>query len=148
VVVGKAQWRASDLYARVEGAGLQKQVKFTGYVPDEDLVLLYSSAELVVYPSIYEGFGLPILEAMSCGRPVITSRSSSIPEVAGNAALLVDPLSIDELATAISSVLNSRHLRRELTDKGIARAAQFTWRDTAQRTWAVYREVVNGLAPA
>jgi len=148
VIAGKAQWRASELFRTVERSGLQEQVRFTGYVPDEDLVPLYSGAEALVYPSIYEGFGLPILEAMACGTPVITSRASSMPEVAGDAALLVDPYSTQEIAKAISLVLTNEELKLELTEKGLKRASQFTWRATAQKTLAVYREAANGSGQA
>jgi glycosyltransferase involved in cell wall biosynthesis len=143
VIVGRAQWRASEVYRTVERSGLQEQVRFTGYVPDEDLVPLYSGSEVLVYPSIYEGFGLPILEAMACGTPVITSRTSSMPEVAGDAALLVDPYSTAEIAETISLVLTNENLKQDLAKRGLKRAAQFTWEQTAQETLSVYRQVAN-----
>ncbi len=119
------------------------EIVLTGYVDEEDLVYLYNGALAFVFPSLYEGFGLPILEAMACGTPVITSKIYSMPEVAGDAALLVDPESINEIADAIMRLLDDQVLRNKLIDKGLARAKQFTWDKTAAETLAVYQEVAS-----
>jgi glycosyltransferase involved in cell wall biosynthesis len=106
VIVGaRNYWKSSPVAQAVERMGLQGQVKFTGYVPDEDLPALYNGADLFCFPSLYEGFGLPVLEAMACGTPVVTSNTSSLPEVAGEAALLVDPYDVEAIAAAMRRVL-------------------------------------------
>ncbi|MDD5367630.1 MAG: glycosyltransferase family 1 protein [Anaerolineaceae bacterium] len=145
VIVGKAQWHASEIYTLVSKLGLKNEVIFPGYVSDEDLVVLYNAAQVFVYPSIYEGFGLPVLEAMACGTPVVTSNSSSLPEVAGTAALMVNPKSEEEIANAILSILSNLELRNRLKNVGPAQAAKFTWEKTAMGTVEVYREVLKGL---
>lgn len=142
VIVGKAQWRASELSRKVAALGLQQEVVFTGYVPDEDLALLYSAADAFVYPSLYEGFGLPPLEAMACGTPVVCSKTSSLPEVVGDAAITVDPTNVDELTQAIRQVLVNDDLRAWLREAGLRRAAMFSWQETARRTLQVYRRVL------
>jgi glycosyltransferase involved in cell wall biosynthesis len=111
-------------------------------VPDEDLSAFYTAADLFVYPSLYEGFGLPVVEAMACGAPVITSNTSSLPEVAGEAALLVEPTSVEELVAAVRRLLNDKGLQVEMAARGLKRAARFTWEDTARRTAEVYREII------
>jgi glycosyltransferase involved in cell wall biosynthesis len=139
-LVGKAQWRELDIYRRVTELGLKDRVVFTGYVSDEDLAHLYHGSHALVYPSLYEGFGLPILEAMACGTPVICSNTSSMPEVAGDAAIMVDPLNVGELADAIGSVVQSNSLREQLRHLGFARAASFSWLKTACQTLKVYEQ--------
>ena len=114
VIAGQVRWRSSSLLALVRSLGLTSDVVFPGYVPLEDLPALYSCASVFVYPSTYEGFGLPILEAMACGTPVVAMNTSSIPEVAGDAALLVDPTSTDELTSAISRLLEDQGLADRL----------------------------------
>lgn len=138
VIVGQAQWRASDVYAEVEQLGLQERVIFTGYVPDEDLVLLYNAAAAFLYPSLYEGFGLPILEAMACGAPVVCSNVASMPEVAGDAALLIDPTDAEALAMALRRLATEPELRADLATRGPARAGAFSWARAAAQTLAVY----------
>lgn len=118
-------------------------VIITGYVEKKDMVYLYNGASVFVFPSLYEGFGLPILEAMACGTPVITSKVYSMPEVSGDAALLVDPENIEEIAAAIGRSINDQELREVLIEKGLARAKQFTWAKTAAETLAIYQEVIN-----
>ncbi|MHB9091612.1 MAG: glycosyltransferase family 4 protein [Chloroflexota bacterium] len=142
VIVGKAQWQASAVYAEVLSQGLADNVLFTGYVPDHDLVGLYGEAKAFVYPSLYEGFGLPILEAMACGTPVVVSNTSSMPEVAGDAGLFVDPFNEDEMAASISQVLCSPRLADSLVEKGLRRAKEFTWAHTAAATADVYRRLI------
>ncbi len=124
-------------------AGLEMTgVDFAGYVHDADMPALYTLAEVLLFPSLYEGFGLPPLEAMACGTPVVTSSTTSIPEVVRDAAVLVDPTSPAELAGALAMVLGSGSLRRDLVEKGLARAAGFTWEKTAEETRKIYEMVV------
>lgn len=144
VLAGKALWRESDVYRTATTLGLAGAIVFTGYVPDNDLAALYSGALCFVYPSLYEGFGLPVLEAMACGTPVIASATSSIPEVAGDAALLVNPLEEAELARAMRRLIDDESLRARLRSNGRAHAANFSWTVTARRTGEVYAEAIGG----
>ncbi|MFW9804972.1 MAG: glycosyltransferase family 4 protein [Candidatus Thorarchaeota archaeon] len=142
VIVGQAHWQGSAVSAEVKKLGLSREVVFTGYVPIDDLVMLYNAATVFVYPSLYEGFGLPILEAMSCGTPVITSNLASIPEVAGEAALLVSPQSEEDLAQVLGRVLVDESLRHKLREKGLRQAAQFSWGKTAHRLLEAYKDAM------
>ena len=135
--------RREDLRQLVAHAGIEKQTIFTGVVSDERLVELYQQATLFVFPSRYEGFGLPVLEAVACGCPVVCSSASSLPEVAGDAAILVDPLDIDGFTRAIEQVLEDAELRNELRQLGLRQAARFTWDRTARETIAVYEKVAG-----
>ncbi len=144
VLAGKAQWRESELFEVIRRAGLEKDVLLTGYVTDDELVSLYNAADVFVYPSLYEGFGLPVLEAMACGVPVVTSRTTSIPEVAGDAAVLVEPSSTEELSAALGRVLVDRAWNQELRAKGLRHAAIFSWEQTARLTWDGYCRVAAG----
>ena len=121
--------------------GRGKQVHWLGYVENQDLPGLYSAAQLYVLPSLYEGFGLPVLEAMACGTPVITSRAGALPEVAGEAALLVDPDDPAELAQSISQVLDDIDLRASLIESGRERASRYSWKETAEGVWRVLESV-------
>jgi glycosyltransferase involved in cell wall biosynthesis len=141
VVAGGEGWLNEDLPLYVAKLGLGERVKFLGYVQDADLRVLYSAAKLFVYPSVYEGFGLPPLEAMACGAPVITSNASALPEVVGDAAALVDPSSSEELYYAMRQVLHDDGLRLKLRKQSLERAKLFSWERTAEETLAVYREV-------
>lgn len=143
VIVGKAKWKSSIIYEEVTRRGLERDVIFTGYVSDDELVFLYNGAKLFLYPSIYEGFGLPILEAMSCGTPVITSNTASMPEVAGNAAMLIDPLDTDQIGEGIEKVIKSPDLSKEMSIKGLRQAAKFSWEKTARDTFEVYRNILT-----
>ncbi len=134
----------SRLTALAEDLGLAGRVIFTGNVAGHDLPVLYNLAAVFVFPSLYEGFGLPPLEAMACGTPVITSNRSSLPEVTGEAALLVDPYSSEELTAAIDRVLQDEGLCREMAAKGLLQAAEFSWEETARQTLEVYKEVLKG----
>lgn len=138
-IVGQKAWLYNDIFATLRHHGLEKCVDFTGYVTDEELVRLYQSATVTVYPSVYEGFGLPVLEAMACGSPVIASGTTSIPEVAGNAGILIDPTSVEEIATAIRRVLSDPTLQSSMRSAGIAQAAKFSWERMARETAAAYR---------
>lgn len=115
-------------------------VKTTGFIPDEDLPKLYSLASLFVFPSLYEGFGLPVLEAMACGTPVIASNRSSIPEATGSAGITVDPESPEEIRDAITGLLNDAKLQQDLVKKGLARAKKYTWRRTAEQLLRIFEE--------
>jgi len=112
-------------------------------VAEADLPALYSGATLFVFPSLYEGFGLPVLEAMACGTPVVCSNTSSLPEIVGEAALTFDPLDVTEMAAKIEEVLHNEALREEMREKGLRQAAKFSWERTAQETLEVYREVTS-----
>lgn len=141
VIAGGKGWLNSDIPPLLDSLGIKESVRFTGYIDGNDISAVYSGASVFAYPSLYEGFGLPILEAMSCGAPVITSNTSSMPEVAGDAALLVDPLNADELASALETVLEDEGLRTGMKKKGLARAAMFSWDRCARETLEVYRKV-------
>jgi len=143
VITGARGWGESRLAPLVEQLGILDSVVFTGFIEDEDLPHLYRGADFFVYPSLYEGFGLPVLEAMACGTPVITSDSSSIPEVAGEAALLVDPRSETELAAAMLRLAGDVLLRDSLRDRGISQAARFSWARTVRETFSIYHEVLG-----
>ncbi len=123
--------------------GKRPDVVFTGYVSDDETYTLYSNALAYCLPSLYEGFGLPILEAMKCGCPVITSDFSSTSEVAGNAGLLVNPLSVEDIESAMEKICTDESLRKELTKKGYEREKEFSWRRAAEETLAVYEEILN-----
>lgn len=127
----------------IEELGLGREVIVTGRVSGEEKALLYSAATAFVFPSLYEGFGIPVLEAMACGAPVITSNASSLPEVAGDAALLVDPSDAGAMAGAMVKLMNDAGLRQDMRIRGLRRAAQFNWDDSAARTLEVYRQVLS-----
>ena len=135
--------RRRDLRELAARLGLEKQVVFTGVVSDQRLIELYQQATLFVFPSRYEGFGLPVLEAMACGCPVLSSNASSLPEVAGDAAILLDPMDVEGFTREMVRVLSDSDLRRDLREQGLARAAQFSWDRTARETIAVYRALLQ-----
>jgi glycosyltransferase involved in cell wall biosynthesis len=143
VIAGGKGWKYKEIFETIEKLNLQNDVIFTGYVPDEDLPGLYNAADLFVYPSLYEGFGLPPLEAMQCGTPVITSNTSSLPEVVGDAGIMVNPHDIGELANKMYEVLTNKDLRKELSKKGIERAKLFSWKKCAEETLKVYESLQN-----
>lgn len=141
VIVGRKGWNFDDILGYMEE--LEGKVVFPGHISDEELVALYQMATCLVFPSLYEGFGLPVLEAMMAGCPVITSCVSSLPEVAGDAALLVDPLNAEEIMLAMLKILNDEGLRTRLAREGLARAHNFSWEETARMTQAVYFSVAQ-----
>jgi glycosyltransferase involved in cell wall biosynthesis len=143
VVAGGKGWYYEAIFEQVERLGLRDAVLFPGFVPDAELSLWYSAADVFVYPSLYEGFGLPPLEAMACGVPVIVSRSSSLPEAVGEAGVLVDPHDPEALAQEMGALLADKERRVALIERGLARAAQLTWRATAAATAAVYHRVLR-----
>ena len=138
VLAGGKGWLYDELFARVEALGLGEQVTFPGYVASDELPLWYNAATVLAYPSIYEGFGLPVLEAQACGTPVLTSNVSSLPEAAGEAALMVDPYDVEALAAGLHRLLVDEPLRHELRERGLAHAGQFSWPRAAQETARVY----------
>jgi len=142
-LVGKRGWLCDDVFATVEALQADGDVLFTGYARDEDLPALYAGAELFLFPTLYEGFGIPILEAFVCGTPTITSDSSGNAETAGDAALVVDPCSEDEIAEAIVEVLTNEDLRDSLRRWGRQRALEFSWERTAELTIACYEKVAR-----
>ncbi len=142
VLAGRKGWMYEDIFRKVEELGLKDNVHFLDYVPDEDLNTLYNLATLFVYPSLYEGFGLPVLEAMACATPVITSKGGALGEVAGNAALLIDPQSEESIAAALETVLEREEVRAFLQEAGPNRAANFPWTATARQMLGVYEGVV------
>jgi glycosyltransferase involved in cell wall biosynthesis len=142
ILVGKQGWAAGELLDAIERAHLGDRVQFTGYVADADLPVLYAAADLFVYPSLYEGFGLPPLEAMACGTPVLTANTTSLPEVVGDAAVTVDPWDEIALAAALEELLRSPERRADLSHRGLGRAALFSWEATARQTIAVYQDAI------
>jgi glycosyltransferase involved in cell wall biosynthesis len=140
VIAGKKGWLTDDLFVELKASGIAERVLFTGYLPDEDLCALYSSCTAFVYPSLYEGFGLPPLEAMACGAPVLASRISSLVEVTGPAARFFAPDNPSELAQHIITLMRDEGLRRHLSSLGRKRAAEFSWNQTALKTLEVYAE--------
>ncbi len=143
VIGGGLGWMYESVFQTVEELNLGEEVIFLGYVPDADLPALYSLAEVFVYPSIYEGFGIPALEAMACGTPVVTSNSSSLPEAVGDAGLTVKPTDVDGIAEAIAQILMNRTLRADLRRRGLERAKLFTWRASAEKVLAIYRRLTS-----
>ncbi len=143
VIAGPEGWKNRAIHERLAQASKELSIRQLGVVPRGDLALLYSYAEAFVYPSFAEGFGLPVLEAMACGAPVVTSNCSALPEVAGDAAMLVDPRDVDALAGAIAKVVGDSGLRLALRRQGLERSRDFSWQRTAEQTLAVYRRVAH-----
>jgi glycosyltransferase involved in cell wall biosynthesis len=143
VLAGRRGWLSEEVYEMVAALNLAEHVRFLGRVPSEHLVYLYNAARMLVHPSFYEGFGLPPLEAMNCGTPTIVSNVSALPEVVGDASILIDPHDIDGLTVAMWRVLTDADLRASLVAKGLTRAKMFSLERAAQETLAVYRRVVG-----
>ena len=139
VLVGKRDWQSEQLLARIKDLGLESSVIFPGFVSFADLPLFYNAAEVFIFPSLFEGFGLPVIESMASGVPTITSFGSSLSEVAGDAAILIDPLDTQAIAEALARVLEDHDLRRQLIARGLQRSAQFTRENLAQRVLQVYQ---------
>jgi glycosyltransferase involved in cell wall biosynthesis len=137
LLAGKRGWLYESLFEQVKRAGLDDLVKFTDYVDREDLPALYSGALALTFPSLYEGFGLPPLEAMSCGTPVICSNATSLPEVVGDAGILLDPTGVEAWADAVQRIAGNADEREQLSQRGLAQAGQFTWERCARETWDV-----------
>lgn len=147
VIAGGKGWLDDPLYEQIAALGFGERVVFPGHVPDEDLPALYSAAQVFAFPSLYEGFGLPPLEAMACGVPVVTSNVSSLPEVVGDAALLVDPYDVDALARALEQALADEGLRRTLIQRGYLRARFFTWEKAARQLHKHYARLLDWQEP-
>jgi glycosyltransferase involved in cell wall biosynthesis len=146
VCVGPYGWSSRDLAGTIERLDLTRYVHFTGYVPFEDLPAIYNLGELFVFPSLYEGFGLPVVEAMACGTPVVTANSSSLAEIAGDAAITVNPASVDEIAEAIRVLALDEARRRDLSNRGRQRSRAFSWAQTAKNMLAVYQQAAGCAA--
>ncbi len=143
VLAGKFGWMYEEVLTLVRDHGLKDHIIFPGYIEQDDLPMVYNLASLFVYPTIYEGFGLPVLEAMACGVPVVTSDIASLPEIVGEAGLLVPPGDVNALSEAISRGMNDEELRTNLRRAGIQRAKKFRWERTAELTQQVYEKVLN-----
>lgn len=140
-IAGRKGWLSDALFAKVRELGMEQRIIFTGFVPDGNLPALYSAAEAFVFPSIYEGFGLPVLEAMACGTPVVCSDASSLPEVAGDAAILLPPRDVHAWAEAMLQITESRDLRAQMRERGLRRAQCFSWRISAERARELWRDI-------
>lgn len=143
VLVGKMSSVSEEISKMINEFEPRENLRILNYVDESELAVLYSGAKAFVFPSLYEGFGLPLLEAMACGAPVLSSNISSIPEVTGDAALLVDPYNEEDVVAGMTKLLNDEGLRLRLKDKGFARAKVFSWRKMAEQTLECYRELCN-----
>ncbi len=143
VLAGKETWFAEQVHRAARESGVADRIQFCGFVSDDDLLQLYNACDLFVFPSFYEGFGLPALEAMACGRAVICSHTSALPEVVNGAAILFDPYALDEIVRALADLLLDNELRLRMERLGLQRAAHFSWQKTAQRTLEVFHEVLE-----
>ncbi len=146
VLGGKMGWMTQDIVRAVQHSGLENLVHLVGYVPDEELPALLSGALVFAFPSLYEGFGFPVLEAMACGTPVVCSNTSSLPEVAGDAALLVDPLDVEDIASSLLRVFQDEELRRRMVEAGYRQVQRFSWQNTARELLELFEEL--GAEPA
>jgi glycosyltransferase involved in cell wall biosynthesis len=146
VIVGRKGWLFDRLFERISDLGLTDEVIFTGFVPDKDLPFIYDGASVFAYLSLFEGFGLPPLEAMACGVPVVVSNTTSLPEVVGDAGFLVMPTDIDAIAAALRTMLDNFEIVETMSKKGLARARTFSWERCAQETLEIYSAVIsNGM---
>jgi glycosyltransferase involved in cell wall biosynthesis len=143
VLVGRLGWKYENLLQMIKESKFSDDIILTGYVPDEDLLILYRNAEVFMYPSLYEGFGLPILEAMSCEAPVITSNVSSLPEVGGDSVMYCDPYDVESIVYTIEEIITKPSLQKELREKGKIRAQQFSWKKAAEQTRQIYLDCLK-----
>jgi glycosyltransferase involved in cell wall biosynthesis len=144
VIAGSSDKYRPMVAQTIEDKSLSNEVRFLGHVPEEDLPTLYNCASAFLFPSLYEGFGMPVLEAMACGTPVVTSGAASIPEIVGDAAITVDPYDVKSIADGIVHLLENRSEAEKLSRVGIQRAKEFTWRKCAEKHLMVYDEVLKG----
>jgi len=142
VLIGKKGWKYTPIFEEIQKSPWQNEIHHLNYLSDELVALFYSKADVFVYPSHYEGFGLPVLEAMTLGAPVVASKTSSIPEVAGDAAILIDPDDFMQIAEALLKVISDRQFRQDLINKGKARASLFSWENTAKQTLKAYKSIL------
>ncbi len=143
VIAGKGSWFAEQVHAAARDSGVADRIRFCGFVSDADLLQLYNACDVFIFPSLYEGFGLPALEAMACGRAVVCSNATALPEVVDGAALLFDPYTVDEIVRALVDVLVDPELRARMERLGLQRAANFSWQKTAARMLGVFQEVAE-----
>jgi glycosyltransferase involved in cell wall biosynthesis len=143
VLAGKPTWFADRVLEAARESGVSERIQFLGFVSDDDLLQLYNACDVMVFPSFYEGFGLPALEAMACGRSVLCSNTTALPEVVDGAAILFDPYRVDEITRAIADLLLDAELRARMERLGVQRAAHFSWQKTAEKTLEVFREVAG-----
>ena len=141
VIVGGKGWKYSEIYDLVRNLNIEKEVIFTGHVLNKELPIIYNLADLFVFPSLYEGFGIPLLEAMACGCPVITSNISSMPEVVGDAGMLVNPYDVNKLADAMAKILLNDDVRNDFINNGLERVCKFSWKNAAKETLEVYKHI-------
>jgi glycosyltransferase involved in cell wall biosynthesis len=143
IIAGEKGWLYKKIFEEIKSSGMERSIRLLGVVRDEELPLLYNCADLFVYPSLYEGFGLPPLEAMACGVPIITSNTSSLPEVVGNAGIMVDPNDIESLSDEMYRVLEDKELKHRMSRDGLKRSKMFTWEKTVNDVIKVYNEVLS-----
>jgi glycosyltransferase involved in cell wall biosynthesis len=146
VLAGKPTWFADRIFDAAHNSGVEDRIQFCGFVSDPELLQLYNACDLSVFPTFYEGFGLPALESMACGRAVTCSNTTSLPEVVDGAAILFDPYSTDEMVRALADLLLDAELRARMERLGLQRAAHFSWQRAAERTLEVFQEVAEGAA--
>lgn len=142
ILIGQKGWRYEPIFEAIERSSYKKDIHHLSYLSDDEVVWFYRNADVFAYPSYYEGFGMPVLEAMTLGCPVVTSNTSSLPEVAGDAALTFDPTSVDEIVAALRTVIQDRAMRSNLIEKGYQQAASFSWENTAKMTLEAYQAVI------
>lgn len=143
VIAGGKGWKYEEIFETYELSLYKKNIKMLDYIAEEDKIALYKEAEIFIFPSFYEGFGMPVLEAMAAGTPVITSNVSSLPEVAGGAAILVNPHSIDEISEAINKILIDEELKKRMIEIGLERAKYYTWSNSAKKLKKIYEELIK-----
>lgn len=143
VIVGRNGWLYRDVFREAVSSGLEDDIIFCGHIPKKHLLFLYNAASVFAYPSLYEGFGLPILEAMASGCPVVSSNTSSMPEVCGDAALLADPKNVEELSELLYKLFSDESLKNNLIEKGLGRVKEFSWEKTAKETLIAYNEAIR-----
>lgn len=143
VLAGSAGFGASEILSQIESSPRRQDIRVLGYVPPSALAGWYGCARIFAFPSLDEGFGMPVLEAMAAGVPVVTSDRSALPEVCGGAALLVNPDDIEALADALQRLIRVEDLARDLTQRGLRRAAEFSWSKAAEKTWQVYQKLLD-----
>lgn len=143
VIVGQRGWKYRKFFQFLSQMDVEEDIVLTGYVNDKDLPAIYSGASVFAYPSLYEGFGLPVLEAMACGTPVVCANTSSLPEIVGEAAVTINPYSVKEIATGIKNVIVDKNLAKTLSNESIKQARKFSWENTAKQTLAIYKQVAE-----